>query len=279
MREIKSDLITSEVKDLVIETAYYLGSDVIQALERGLVSETSSQGQEILRQLLENARIAAQGKFPLCQDTGLAVVFVEMGQEARVVGGSLNEAIQEGVRQGYGEGYLRKSLCHPFTRVNTGDNTPAVVHVKIVPGDRIRIVFSAKGGGSENMSRVMMLKPSDGKDGVVNYVVGRVKEAAANPCPPVIVGVGIGGTFEKAALMAKEALLMPLGEANPDPELAGLEEEILEKVNDLGIGPGGFGGRVTALEVRVQMMPCHIASLPVAVNIDCHSHRHGERIV
>jgi len=222
MREIRSDLITTTVKNLVIESAYHLGEDVILALERGLENETSPQGQEILHQLLENARIAAQGRFPLCQDTGLAVVFVEIGQEVTIVGGDLDEAIQEGVRQGYGEGYLRKSLCHPFSRVNTGDNTPAVVHMKIIPGDRVRLVFSAKGGGSENMSRVMMLKPSDGKEGVVDYVVRRVEESGANPCPPVIVGVGIGGSFEKAALIAKEALLRPLGEASPDPELARL---------------------------------------------------------
>lgn len=279
MREIRAELITSTLKDMVVETAYHLGEDVLRALEGGLERETSPQGREILRQLLENARIAAQGRFPLCQDTGLAVVFAELGQEVSIVGGGLDAAIHQGIREGYGEGYLRKSMCHPFTRKNTGDNTPAVIHVKAVPGDRLKLVFAAKGGGSENMSRVTMLRPAEGKEGIVDYVVGRVRESGANPCPPVIVGVGIGGSFEKTALIAKEALFRPLGDPSPDPELAELEAEILKKINDLGIGPGGFGGRVTALDVHIVMHPCHIASLPVAVNIECHSHRHGEKIL
>lgn len=279
MREIKAELITSTLKGMVVESAYHLGEDVIGALKAGLERETSPQGREILRQLLENARIAAQGRFPLCQDTGLAVVFAELGQEVSIAGGGLDAAIHQGIREGYGEGYLRKSMCHPFTRKNTGDNTPAVIHVKVVPGDRLKLIFAAKGGGSENMSRVTMLRPSEGKAGIVDYVVGRVRESGANPCPPVIVGVGIGGSFEKAALIAKESLFRPLGDRSPDPELAELEDEILEKINDLGIGPGGFGGRVTALDVHIEMHPCHIASLPVAVNIECHSHRHGEKVL
>jgi len=279
MREIRAELITSTLKEMVVETAYHLGEDVLRALSGGLEKETSPQGKEILRQLLENARIAAQGRFPLCQDTGLAVVFVELGGEVSIVGGGLDAAIHQGIREGYGEGYLRKSVCHPFTRKNTGDNTPAVIHVKVVPGDRLKLIFAAKGGGSENMSRVTMLMPAEGKEGIVDYVVGRVRESGANPCPPIIVGVGIGGSFEKAALIAKEALFRPLGDPSPDPELAELEAGILEKINDLGIGPGGFGGRVTALAVHIVMHPCHIASLPVAVNIECHSHRHGEKIL
>jgi fumarate hydratase subunit alpha len=274
MREIKADQVILAVKELAMDTAYHLGEDVVLALKRGLEAETSPIGREVLGQLIENADISAEGRFPMCQDTGM-----ELGQDVRIGGGDLNEAVQEGVRQGYEEGYLRKSVCHPFTRANTGDNTPAVVHLKIVPGDRVRIIFAAKGGGSENMSRVMMLRPSDGEEGVIQYVVDRVRQSSANPCPPVIVGVGIGGTFEKAALIAKEALLRPLGRGNPDTELAGLEREILTRVNELGIGPGGFGGRITCLAVHVQMHPCHIASLPVAVNINCHAHRHKEVII
>jgi fumarate hydratase subunit alpha len=207
------------------------------------------------------------------------VVFLELGQDVHIAHGDLSEAVQEGVRQGYEEGYLRKSVCHPFTRRNTGDNTPAIIHVKIVPGDKVRLILAGKGGGSENMSRVMMLKPSDGKDGIIDYVVNRVKESGPNPCPPIIVGVGIGGTFERSALLAKEALLRQLGEPNLDPELAEMELVILERINKLGIGPAGLGGRTTSLGVSIEMQPCHIASLPVAVNINCHAHRHKELII
>ncbi|UCG38938.1 MAG: fumarate hydratase [bacterium] len=279
MREIAAQEITQAVKDLSMEAAYHLGDDVVEALEKGLEAETSPTGQDILKQLLENARIAAEGKFPMCQDTGFAVIFVELGQDVRIKGGDLNEAIHEGVRQGYKEAFLRKSVCHPFTRKNTGDNTPAIIHVKIVPGERVRLTLAGKGGGSENMSRVMMLKPSDGKEGIIEYVVQRVKESGPNPCPPTIVGVGIGGTFEKAAMLAKESLLRHQGEPNPDPELAEMERTILERINKLGIGPGGLGGRVTTLAVHVEMHPCHIASLPVAVNINCHAHRHKETVI
>ena len=279
MREIKANRISQAVEKLAFKAAYHLGEDVVKALEKGLKAEVSPTGREILGMLIENARIAAEERFPLCQDTGLAVIFVEMGLEARITGGDLDSAVQEGVRRGYEKGYLRKSVCHPFSRVNTGDNTPAIVHVKVVPGDRIRLIFAAKGGGSENMSSVMMLRPSDGMQGVIDCVVNRVRESGANPCPPVIVGVGIGGTFEKAALIAKEALLRPLGDPNPDPELAGMEEDILGRINELGIGPGGLGGRVTCLAVHVDMHPCHIASLPVGININCHAHRHRKTVL
>jgi fumarate hydratase subunit alpha len=279
MREITSEEITHAVKELAMDAAYHLGEDVIKALQRGLETETSPTGKDVLKQLLENAQIADEGRFPMCQDTGLAVVFVELGQDVRVVNGDLNEAVHEGVRQGYEEAYLRKSVCHPFTRKNTGDNTPAIIHIKIVPGERIRLVLAGKGGGSENMSRVMMLKPSDGKEGIIEYVVERVKESGPNPCPPIVVGVGIGGTFERAALLAKEALLRRIGEPNSDPELAEMERIILERINNLGIGPAGLGGRTTSLGVSVEMRPCHIASLPVAVNINCHAHRHKEAVI
>lgn len=279
MREVTAQQVAETAEKLAIDTAYHLGEDVVLALKRGHKEETSPIGREVLNQLVENAAIADEGKFPMCQDTGLAVVFLELGQDVRVTGGDLNEAVQEGIRRGYGKGYLRKSVCHPFTRANTGDNTPAVIHVKIVPGDRIKMILAAKGGGSENMSRVTMLRPSEGKEGIIRYVVDRVRESSGNPCPPVILGIGIGGTFEKAALIAKEALLRPLDSRNPDPELASLEEEILKRVNELGIGPGGFGGRITCLAVHVLMHPCHIASLPLAVNVNCHAHRHKEAVI
>lgn len=279
MREITAGEITRSIKELAMGAAYHLGEDVMKALHRGLESETSPAGQDVLKQLLENARIADEGRFPMCQDTGLAVVFVELGQDVHIIQGDLNEAIHEGVRQGYEEAYLRKSVCHPFTRKNTGDNTPAIIHIKIVPGNRVRLILAGKGGGSENMSRVMMLKPSDGKEGIIEYVVGRVKESGPNPCPPIVVGVGIGGTFERAALLAKQALLRHIGEPNSDPELAEMEQIILERINKLGIGPAGLGGRTTSLGVSVEMQTCHIASLPVAVNINCHAHRHKELII
>lgn len=276
MREVTIGQVTEAVKGLAMRAAYELGDDVVEALRKGRDTEESPTGRDILDQLLENAEIAAEGQFPMCQDTGFAVVFVELGQDVHVTGGDLNEAIHEGVRQGYGEAFLRKSVCHPFTRRNTGDNTPAIIHVKIVPGDRIKLTLAGKGGGSENMSRVMMLKPSDGKEGIMDYVVQRVKESGPNPCPPTVVGVGIGGTFERAAQLAKEALLRPLDDSNPDPELAEMEEVLFDRINRLGVGPGGLGGRVTSLAVKVEMMPCHIASLPVAVNMNCHAHRHKE---
>src|SRR5512138_2220293 len=217
MREIDVKTVTAAVRQLAIDAAYQLGDDVMAAFERGLASETSPTGKDLLGQLIENAQIAAKGEYPMCQDTGLAVVFVELGQEVRLTGGDVAAAVTEGVRQGYGDGYLRKSVCHPFTRKNTGDNTPCVLHLRLVPGDRMRITLAGKGGGSENQSRVTMLKPSDGVAGIRKFVVDRVREAGPNPCPPIVVGVGIGGTFEKAALLAKESLLRPLDDVNPDP--------------------------------------------------------------
>jgi fumarate hydratase subunit alpha len=262
-----------------MEANFDLGEDVLQAFSAARENEEAPIGREIMDLLIENARIAKDESIPMCQDTGFAVFFVELGEAVRIVDGTLIAALNEGVRQGYGEGYLRKSICHPFTRKNTGDNTPAVVHVDLVPGERLKIIFAPKGGGSENMSRVTMLRPSDGKKGIKDFVVTRVKESGANPCPPTVVGVGIGGTFEKAALLAKKALLRPLGSASPDPELAAFEQEIFEAINNLGIGPQGFGGRTTSLAVHIEMFPCHIASLPVAVNINCHAHRHTEVIL
>lgn len=256
-----------------------LGEDVLEAFDRAIEKEESPLGIEILKELKENARIARDEGVAICQDTGFAVVFIELGQDVHLVGGGLEEAIFEGVRQGYRDGYLRKSICHPFTRANTGDNTPAVIHTEIIPGDGVKITVAPKGGGSENMSRVVMLTPSDGIEGIKRYVVQRVKESGSNPCPPTIVGVGIGGTFEMAALLAKKSLLRPLGSKNKDPELDRLESDILDEINRLGIGPQGLGGRTTSLAVHVLMMPCHIASFPLAVNIQCHVQRHKEIVI
>jgi fumarate hydratase subunit alpha len=279
MREIDVKRMTEKVRDLCIKANTDLGEDVLQAFDRAIEKEESSLGIEILKELKENARIAKEESVPLCQDTGFAVVFVELGQDVHLVGGNLNEAIEEGVRQGYRDGYLRKSICHPFTRANTGDNTPAIIHTEVVSGDKIRMIVAPKGGGSENMSRVVMLTPSDGIEGVKRYVVQRVRESGSNPCPPTIVGVGIGGTFERAALLAKKSLLRPLGSKNPDPELDRLESEILTEINRLGIGPQGLGGRTTSLAVHILLMPCHIASFPLAVNIQCHAQRHKEIVI
>lgn len=276
MREIQVSDVTAAVRQAAIEANYYLGKDMIRALEKSLQEEESPAGREVLRLLLENARIAREQLIPICQDCGLTVVFVELGQEVHLVGGDFTAAIQEGVRQGYREGYLRKSLCHPLTRQNTGDNTPAVIHTTIVPGEGLKLIVVPKGGGSENMSRVFMLRPAAGLPGIRAKLVETVLEAGPNPCPPIIIGMGIGGTFEMAALLAKKALLRPVGTPNPDPELAALEQEFLKEVNDLGIGPAGLGGRITALAVHLNLMPCHIASLPVAINIQCHASRHQE---
>lgn len=279
MREIDVKLITEKVKVLCMEANTDLGGDVLEAFDRAIPKEESPLGVEILKELKENARIARDEKVAICQDTGYAVVFVEVGQDVHLVGGGLKESIFEGVRQGYRDGYLRKSICYPFTRANTGDNTPAIIHTEIVPGDRVKITVAPKGGGSENMSRVVMLTPSDGIEGIKQYVVQKVKESGSNPCPPTIVGVGIGGTFEMAAYLAKKSLLRPLGSKNPDPELDRLESELLEEINQLGIGPQGLGGRITSLAVHILMMPCHIASFPLAVNIQCHAQRHKEAVI
>ena len=276
MREIDVKRITEKVRDLCIQANTDLGEDVLQAFDRAIKHEESPVAIDILKELKENARIAKEEKVPICQDTGFAVVFVDLGQDVHLVGGNLNEAITEGVRQGYRDGYLRKSICHPFTRANTGDNSPVIIHTEIVRGDQIKITVAPKGAGSENMSRVVMLTPSEGIEGVKRFVVQRVKESGSNPCPPTIVGVGIGGTMEQAAFLAKKSLLRPLGSKNPDPELDRLESEILTEINRLGIGPQGLGGRTTSLAVQILMMPCHIASLPLAVNIQCHVQRHKE---
>ena len=279
MREIPVSEITETVARLCIEANIDLGADVEEAFRRMKETEDSPTGKEVLDLLLKNAQIAREERMPICQDTGLAVVFIDVGQDVHFTGGSLEEAFHEGVRQGYEKGYLRKSTCHPFTRKNLGDNTPAIIHTRIVPGDKVRIVVEPKGGGSENMSRVVMLAPAEGIEGIKAYILQRVKESGSNPCPPIVVGVGIGGTFERAAFLAKKATLRPIGTKNPDPELDALEQELLEKINKIGIGPGGLGGRTTALSVHIEMMPCHIASLPLAVNIQCHAGRHKEAIL
>ncbi len=277
MREIHASTITDAVADLCMTANYALGDDVYQALKAGVADEESPVGREVFAQLIENADIAREERVPMCQDTGFAVVFVELGQDVQITGGLLSDAINAGVAKGYTEGYMRKSIVgHPLDRKNTGNNTPAVIHTEIVPGDKLRITVAPKGGGSENMSGVRMLKPSDGVEGVKRFVVETVKAAGSNPCPPIIVGVGIGGTMEKAAYLAKKALLRRVGERNANPPDAALEDELLRLVNDTGIGPAGLGGRITALAVNVETHPCHIASLPVAVNIQCHAARHKE---
>jgi len=276
MKVVSYGAIVEKVRDACMEANFKLADDVRAAVEKARGTEESPVGREILDQMLENAAIAEREQIAICQDTGFAVCFVELGDRISIEGGLLVDAINEGVRQGYRDGYLRKSICHPLTRKNTGDNTPAIVYLELVPGDSLKILLAPKGAGSENMSRVAMLKPSDGLEGIKTLVIDRVREAGANPCPPVIVGVGIGGTMEKAALIAKKAMLRPIGSLNPDPELAPLEAEFLGKINDLGIGPQGLGGRTTALAVHIEVFPCHIASLPVAVNINCHASRHKE---
>lgn len=280
MREIKVETIVDEVARLCTEANFDLGEDVLEAFSRAIEQEESPLGRDILQQLVENARIARDERVPMCQDCGYAVVFLEIGQDVHITGGDLYEAINAGVRKGYAEGFLRKSIVgHPLERKNTGDNTPAVIHTEIVPGDRLKIIIAPKGGGSENMSGVKMLKPAEGWKGVKDFVVSKVREAGSNPCPPIVVGVGIGGTFEKSALLAKKALLRHLGEPHPREDVAKMEQELLTAINNLGIGPQGLGGRITALAVHVEIYPAHIASLPVAVNINCHASRHKEVIL
>ncbi len=276
MRQIEAQAVTEAVKAAVVKANYELGEDVIQSFEKARIEEESPVGREILERLIENARIARIERIPICQDTGLVVVFADVGEEVAVSNGGFAEAVEQGVREGYEEGYLRKSVCHPFTRKNTGDNTPVIIHFNLVKGSGIRMWVVPKGGGSENMSRLFMLPPSAGWTGVKEKIVLTVEEAGPNPCPPTIVGVGIGGNFEQSALMAKRSLLRPLGEPNPDDELARMEQEVLEAINRTGIGPQGLGGRITSLAVHILMMPCHIASLPLAVNIQCHASRHLE---
>ncbi len=274
MKDIHVNQIIETIRFLAISANTRLGYDVIDALKKAEKTETSPTGKNLLKCILENAQIAREENVPMCQDTGMAVVFVRMGQNVHLVGGSLQEAVNEGVRQGYKSGYLRKSVCDPFTRKNTGDNTPAVLHLELVDGGEFEITVVPKGFGAENMSRVTMFPPSAGIEGVKNFVVQRVKESGSNPCPPTIVGVGIGGTFEMAAIMAKKALLRPIGSRNSHPEADKLEKELLDEINCLGIGPQGLGGNITSLAVHINFMPTHIASYPVAVNIQCHASRH-----
>lgn len=281
MREIQASQITETVARLAIEANHYLGEDVVAALQNARAIEESPVGREVLDQLLKNIEIAREGVFPLCQDTGTTVVVVELGQDVHVVGGNLYEAIHAGVRKGYTEGYLRKSVVgRPFSaRTNTKDNTPAMIHTDIVLGDKVKITVMPKGGGCENMSALGMLKPADGRKGVLDFVVGVIDKAGSNPCPPTIVGVGIGGSADQAMWLAKKALLRPLGEPNPDEETAALEKDLLKRINNLGIGPMGLGGRITSLAVHVLTAPCHIASMPVGVNVQCHSARYKEAVL
>lgn len=275
MREISCNAIISSIKEMCIQATHYLSDDMKSALYKGVEKEESPLGRQILEQLCENLKIAGEDMIPICQDTGMAVVFVEIGQEVHIVDGGLEDAINEGVRQGYIEGYLRKSVVSdPVERINTNDNTPAIIHYSIVQGDTFKITLAPKGFGSENMSRVVMLKPADGIEGVKKVILETVDLAGPNACPPMVIGVGVGGDFEKCAIMAKLALTRAAGEHSDIPYVRALEEEMLDKVNQLGIGPGGLGGTVTAFAVNIETYPTHIAGLPVAVNICCHVNRH-----
>ncbi|WP_207259744.1 fumarate hydratase [Desulfovibrio sp. Huiquan2017] len=276
MREIQGTDVVEAVAAMCMKGNTELPQDVRAKLEQAMAAEESPSAREVLRQLLENADLAHETKLPLCQDCGLAVLFVEVGDDCRIVGGNLRELINEGVRKGYADGYLRKSACDPLTRANTGDGTPAVIHFDMVPGDKLKIAYMAKGGGAENMSRVTMLAPAQGWEGIKKFVIERVAEAGPNPCPPTIIGIGIGGTFEHAAKIAKRSLLRKLDDVHPDPKIAAMEKELEEALNALGIGPMGLGGKTTVLGVKITMEPCHLASLPLAVNVQCHSQRHEE---
>ena len=281
MRDIDAIEVTKTITRLFLEANYYLTGDVLSALKKAEGTEESAVGKEVLAKIIKNADIAANEQIALCQDCGTAVVFLELGQEVHIIGGDLFTAINEGVRRAYQEGYLRKSIVNkPFSaRVNTGDNTPAIIYTDIVPGDKLKITVMPKGAGAENMSRLIMLIPSAGRQGIIDNVLTAVKEAGSNPCPPVIVGVGIGGTAEKTMMLAKKALLRKVGEHSSDTEIAELETELLQKINALGIGPMGYGGSTTALAVNVEVFPAHIASMPLAINITCHSSRHKEAII
>ena len=278
MRTIQTTEITKNIKEMCIEANHFLTSDMDEALKNAVSTEKSKLGQQILNQLQDNLKIAGDDMIPICQDTGMAVIFMEIGQDVHFEGGILEDAINEGVRQGYVDGFLRKSVVKdPLIRENTKDNTPAIIHYEMVPGDKVKITVAPKGFGSENMSRVFMLKPADGIEGVKNAILTAVKDAGPNACPPMVVGVGIGGTFEKCALMAKKALTRPVNEHSPIPYVKEMEEELLEKINKTGIGPGGLGGTTTALAVNINTYATHIAGLPVAINICCHVNRHAVR--
>lgn len=280
MRKIQYKEVVEKVASMCKEANYNLGEDVLNAFQTALNTEASDTGKDVLNQLIENAEIAATEHVPMCQDTGTAVFIVELGQECHITGGSLTDAINDGVKKGYGEGYLRNSIVHdPLGRKNTDDNTPAVVHIEFVEGDRLELHMTAKGGGAENMSDLKMLKPSDGLQGIKDYILDIVRVAGPNACPPLVVGVGIGGNFEQCAYLAKKSLFRPIGEHHSDPEIAALEQELVTEINRLGIGPQGMGGTTTALDVKVEVEPCHIAALPVAVNLNCHASRHKQVIL
>jgi len=281
MREINVKELIPVVRKLCIDANIYLGKDVINRIKAMAAVEESPTAKEVLGILLKNYELAEEKQMPICQDTGIAVIFVELGQDIHLTGGDFTEALNEGVRQGYKDGYLRKSMVSDpiIARINTKDNTPAIIYTDIVPGDQIKITVAPKGGGSENMSEVKMMKAADGIEGVVDFVVDRISRSGGNPCPPIVVGVGLGGNFEQSALLAKKALLIDLDKDNPEPEWAAIEAEILEKVNNLGIGPQGLGGRTTALAVKIMHKPCHIASMPVAVNVQCHAARHKSAVI
>lgn len=279
MRFITSESISNAVKKLIISSSINLPEDTRNSLKLALEKEISESGKTVLSQILLNADIAKNENKPLCQDTGLAVFFVEIGADVTVKGKNLTDAINDGTRAGYSEGFLRKSTCDPFTRKNIGDNTPAIIHYDITDGDKLKIMYSAKGGGSENMSKIKMLRPSDGKDGIIDFVVETMRAAGPNPCPPNIVGIGIGGNFERSAILAKKSLFRELGSRNGDGELDEMERIIFEKVNNIGTGPMGFGGIYTALGIHIIKEPCHIASLPIAVNLGCHSYKHDEVVI
>lgn len=279
MRKIELNLVEDAVANMCGDANFNIPKDVLDKLKIAMENEESPVAKEILEQILENDKIAQEEKVPMCQDTGLSVIFLEIGKDV-TYDGDIYEAIQNGVAKGYKDNYLRKSIVKdPFDRVNTGDNTPAIIHTKIVVGDKIKIIIAPKGGGSENMSTVVMLKPADGVEGVKKFILDFVEKAGGNPCPPIIVGVGIGGNLEKSALLAKQSLLRPIGDRNKNKFYADLEEELLESINKLGIGPMGLGGRTTALDVKVEVHPCHIAQLPLAININCHAARHKEVII
>lgn len=280
MRTIQLSVITENIKEMCIEANYFLSKDMDCAMKEAKEAEKSPLGKKILEQLQENLQIASNDMIPICQDTGMAVIFMEIGQDVHFDGGSLEESIEEGVRQGYVEGFLRKSVVSdPIYRENTKDNTPAVIHYEIVPGEQVKITVAPKGFGSENMSRIFMLKPAEGIEGVKNAILTAVADAGPNACPPMVVGVGIGGTFEKCALLAKKALTRAVNENSPIPYIKELEKEMLDKINNLGIGPGGLGGTTTALAVNINTYPTHIAGLPVAINICCHVNRHSVRVI
>jgi fumarate hydratase subunit alpha len=276
MRTISRQTVVDAVAALCIDANRYLPDDVLASFAKAKAAETVASAREIFGQLEENAALAARTGLPLCQDCGLGVFFVEVGEDVRLDDGSLREAINAGMVKGYGDGYLRKSTCDPFTRKNVGDNSPAIVHFDLVPGEALKICMMAKGGGSENMSRVMMLAPAQGWKGIREFVIRRVAESGSNPCPPILVGVGIGGNFELAAINSKKALLREVDDVHPDPEVAAMEADLLASINCLGIGPMGLGGATTCLGVKIRTAPCHLASLPLAVNIQCHSSRHKE---